>query len=133
VPRRRRLSSQARAIEWRSSAVRPLAHRRLEPAAARAGDLGRDQHGVARLRLQPLRQDLLGAAGPLRIGRHGIHLGGVEEEQAGVPGLVEDRQARGLVGHRAEGHRAEPDLGHDQAAAAEPALLHRDPSRWLRT
>ncbi len=101
-----------------------VAHRRLEPAAARARDLGGEQQRIAPASLHPLADDLFGARRPLRIGRHRIHLGEIDETETRVEGLVEDREALALVGHRAEGHRAEPDLGYAQARAAETSVLH---------
>ena len=101
-----------------------LAHRRQEPAAARSGDLGRDEQRVARLAGHPLADDLLAAPGVLAVRRHRVDLGDVEEVDAGIEGAVEDGAAGPLVGLIAEGHGAQADLRNDQAGAAKTAMLH---------
>jgi hypothetical protein len=102
----------------------PGAHRTAEPAAARPRHLARHDDGIPALALEPLAADLLRAAGGRGVGRHGVDLGDVDEVDACVVGLVEAGEAGGLVGHAAEGHRPQTDLGDGEAGLAEHALLH---------
>ena len=96
----------------------------LEPDVARARDLGGENDRIARLGLEPLADDFLGAADPLDVRRHGIAFGSVEEIDAGIVAHVEDAHAGGFIGLAAEGHRAHADIGNDNGGSAEAAVLH---------
>ena len=73
---------------------------------------------------EPAADDLLGAARGGEVAAERIDVGGVEERDARVGGVVEDRARRVLVDLQAEGHRAEADARHLEAGAAEPYVLH---------
>src|SRR3546814_4637405 len=98
---------------------RAAAARRLEPDVARPRHLGREDDRVARLRLHPAADDLLGPADPLDVGRYRIALGGVVDIDSGVEAAVEDAECRRLVGLAADGPRSPADIGDGDGAAAE--------------
>src|SRR5262249_35387211 len=110
----------------------PAAHRGPEPASAGARDLGGDQERLAApALLEPVADDLLAAPRPLRIRRHGIDLGDVEEVDALRVREVEHRVTLLLVREAAESHRAEADLRYHEAGPAESSRLHVGlPSQW---
>ncbi len=81
-------------------------HRLLAPTAA----LG-----------EPASDDLLGPALPLAPP---VHVGRVEEVDAGLVGGVHDREGVLLGGLRAEVHRAEAQSADRQAGAAQVGVLH---------
>src|SRR5207249_6074793 len=60
--------------------IRPTATDPVAPP--RAGDLARDDHSLAPAAREPATEDRLGAPLRLRVGRHGIHLGGINEVDA---------------------------------------------------
>ena len=99
-------------------------HRGLEPAARRPRHLGGHHDRVAPPVGEPLPADLLARPRVAGIRGHGVDLGDVDEVDPRVEGLVEAGEARRLVGHAAEGHRAETQLGNHQARSAESSLLH---------
>ena len=53
-----------------------------------------------------------------------IHVGGVEERDAGVRGGIHDRERGLLVALISERHRAEAQPRHLEAGAAETNVLH---------
>ena len=87
--------------------------------AHRHEELGREHDVVAPV-LQRLPDDLLRLTG-------GVHVGGVDEVDAGVEGGVDDadRVVVILVAPGAEHHRAEAELRDLDAGASERAVLHR--------
>ena len=96
------------------------------PAVAHeAVELGREDGLVAALAAlrEPRAEDLLGPAAVLAPA---VHVGGVEEVDAVLVGLVHDRVRGGLVGLRTEVHRPEDEPGHAQAGPAEVGVLHTD-------
>ena len=91
---------------------------------ARPGNLGRDQHGVARLGLHPAPDNLFGPPRILRIRRHRIVLRRVVESDPRLERLVENAMRHRLVGLVAERHRAHADVGHENRATAQAAAFH---------
>ncbi|MDT4867197.1 hypothetical protein FQZ97_1020930 [compost metagenome] len=98
-------------------------------AAGFAQHLGRDHHAVARHLqvLQRLTGDGFGEA-------VGVHVGGVDEVDAGIERAADEAFGLALLqladmvpdaGRAAEGHRAEAEFGNQEAGAAEFAVLHR--------
>jgi hypothetical protein len=78
---------------------------------ARAGDLGGDQILSRCWRLSQ-RPTMLSDAPQVSRGRHGVHLGGVEEIDAAGQREIELGVGIGFAGLLAEGHGAEADLGN---------------------
>ena len=103
------------AVHGRRAAANPV------EIARRAGDLGRDHDLLAPLALQPAPDDAFRHAESPGARRHGVHLGGVEEIDAGGERVVKLVVGIGFAGLLAEGHGAEADVGNDQLAAAERA------------
>ena len=102
--------------------------RRLLPASHGFGShrpeaLRRDDELVAAA-LQPAAEDLLGAAGGGEVAAERVHVGRVEEGDALLVGVIEDRARAVLVDLEAEGHGAEADAGDLEAGAAETNVLH---------
>jgi hypothetical protein len=84
--------------------------------------LGRDHEAAAArgaLLLQPVADDLFGAAGGLDSAAERVHVGGIEKVDAAFGRLVEDAVRHRLVGLQAEGHGAECEARHGEARAAE--------------
>ena len=90
--------------------------------------LGRDDEAVA-LALQPAADDLLGAARGVEVAAQRIGVGGVEEVDAALGGVVQDRDRCRLVALQAERHRAEAEPRDLQAGTAKTRMFHiRDAS-----
>ena len=100
------------------------AHRRAEPAVARAGDLGGQDDFIPAAGLQPAADDGFGDPAGFGTGRHRVDFGGVQEVDASLPGPVQDGQGGGFVGLQAERHGSQADVGDHQAAASEASALH---------
>ncbi len=102
-------------------------------AARRAGGLGRQDHLLARLRREPVADDLFASATGLRPRRHRIHFGRVDEVDSGGKGTVKlgMRFARAVL--LPEGHRAKADLRHLQGAVAQGPSFHASSSVWTPT
>ncbi|MNT00616.1 hypothetical protein D3C72_1350530 [compost metagenome] len=84
--------------------------------------LGGDHEAAAArgaLLVEPVADDLFGAAGGLDGAAQRVHVGGVKEVDAGVGGLVQDLVRHGLVGLQAEGHGAQGQAGHGEAGTAQ--------------
>ena len=89
----------------------------------RADALGGDDELVA-LALQPVADDLLGAARRVVAAAQRIDVGGVEEVDAAGRRGIEDGVALRHVALQAERHRAEAQPGDAQAGAAEFGVVH---------
>ena len=88
-----------------------------------ADAFGGDDELVA-LALQPVADDLLGAARGVVAAAQRIDVGGVEEvDPAGRRG-IHDGVALGHVALQAERHRPEAQLGNAQAGAAQFGVVH---------
>ena len=106
-----------------------ILHRADDPAARvalpvgvlahRVVELGGEDHVVAAAAGERLADDLLGLALP-------VDIGGVDEVDPGVQRGMDDpnRLVVIRVAPRAEHHRAEAELAHRDASAAEVAMLH---------
>src|SRR5262249_46185371 len=66
---------------------------------------------------QPAADDPLRLLSPVRVGR-------VEEVDAGIERGIHDLTTRGLVGLRAEVHRAETQGAHSDSGPTQVAILH---------
>ncbi|MNZ94866.1 hypothetical protein D3C78_1139840 [compost metagenome] len=74
--------------------------------------------------------DGFGGAAGLGLGRHRVHLGGVDEVDPGGLGAADLREALGLAvllapGHAAKRQRADPDIGRAEWAVNHRKLLHK--------
>ena len=98
--------------------------RRLDPAMARTRNLRRDQHGVARLGLDPAPDNLLRPPRILGVRRHRIVLGRVVEGDPRLERLVENAMRHRLIGLVAERHSPHADVGHVNRATAQAAAFH---------
>ncbi len=99
--------------------------RRVRPAVAPVEDLGGEHDLLPPLPAlgEPATDDRLGLAAAVDVGR-------VEEVDALFERRVHDGEAVGLVGPRAEVHRAEAQRAHPQAGSPECSVLH-DTLLWL--
>ena len=68
----------------------------------------------------------LGTALRLGLGRYRVDLGGIEDVDAAVEGVVHLGVALGLAVLLAEGHGAETQPGNFHAGAAKLAVIHGD-------
>ena len=98
------------------------------PGAVSPNDLGRDDHVLAR-HLQILQR----LAGDLLRHAPGVHVGGVDEVDAGVNRLAHEALCVGLLQATdlardavgaTEGHGAQAKLGDEQAGTAEGMVAH---------
>jgi hypothetical protein len=76
---------------------------------------------------EPFADDLLGAATGLPARRGGIHLGGIDEIDAPIQGIVHLLEALGLAVLLAPGHGAQADDADLDVAAAQSPVLHWRP------
>jgi hypothetical protein len=76
--------------------------------------------------LEPAADDALGAALGLGLGRNGIKLGGVEEIDAAINGIIHLGVALGLGVLLTIGHGSEADEAHIESCPAKLAILHDD-------
>jgi len=102
----------------------PVADRRHEPPRRRPGDLTGEDDALARLRLEPPPDDLLGLPRQVRARRHRVEFGGIEKVHSRRVRLVHHRKSRLLVALPRKRHRPEGDRADAQAAAADVAILH---------
>lgn len=79
---------------------------------------------AARLGLEPVPDEFLGAAVGLAPGRHRIHLGGVDEIDTVIEGVIELRAGFVKRVLLTEGHGAEADFRDFQAARTQCIELH---------
>jgi hypothetical protein len=96
-------------------------------AAGRPRHLG-GQHQLfagAWILLEPVADDGFGRAAGLGLGRHRVHLRGVDEIHAALQRAAEDGMRIGFVDLFTEGHGAKADGGDVQVAGAELDCLHR--------
>ena len=75
---------------------------------------------------EPMTKIGLGAALRLRLRRHRIHLGGIDEIDAVRDGVVQLRIGIGLRVLLAPCHRAEADLGDAEFRAGKRSVFHGD-------
>ena len=111
------------------------ARRRARPAGGRGTRRGPSRPGACGRRpwsrpATSVARDDVGqqvAEGPLALAV-AVDVGGVDERAAGVDEGGELHRRLVLVGVPAPGHRAQPQPGHDQAAAPQRPLLHGGPT-----
>ena len=84
----------------------------------------RRDHELVAAALQPAAEDLLGAAGGREVAAERVHVGGVEEGDALLVGVIEDGARAVLVDLESEGHGAEADPRDLEPGAAETNVLH---------
>ena len=87
-------------------------------------NLGCQDDGIAVLALHPAADNILRAANPFDIGRHGITLCRVEKVDTRVQTFVENAVRLGLIGLRPKGHGAHADIGHINGAFADATMFH---------
>lgn len=73
----------------------------------------------------------LGVAHAMRIGGDRVHVGGVEERDAGLDGGIHDGEGRVAIALAGKRHRAEREARHLKPGAAEASVLHAgDLTEW---
>src|SRR5690606_23756370 len=94
-------------------------------AVAGAGHLARqDPLGAIAADLEVVADDALGGAVGLGTRRHRVHLGGIEEVDAGGAGAVDMGEALGLAVLLAPGHAAQAEGANPDVAAAQLTVFH---------
>ncbi|MNP13392.1 hypothetical protein D3C76_1056710 [compost metagenome] len=105
--------------------VLQLAVADMADAVAGAGDLaGEDPVVAIAVLAEPVADDLFGARIGFRAGRYRVHLGGVDEVDAGCPGALDLREGFRLAVLFAPGHGSQAERTHLDVGLAERTVLH---------
>ena len=105
-----------------------LAHLGAQPghATRRAGHLGGQHHLLPRARVagEPVADDGFRRTAGFGLGRHGVHLGRVDEVHAAFERSVQHGVGVGLADLLAKGHGAQADGGDVQVGVVKGGRLH---------
>jgi hypothetical protein len=127
----------AQAREARVDRLGDHVGREIGPAVAnpfpspRTRNLAGNDDALAAATREPAAEVLFRAALGGGLGRHRIHLGGIDEVDALLQRVVELRMRVGFAVLLAPRHRAEADLGNVEVGARQCSMFHRFPCRTL--
>ena len=101
-----------------------MTNRWHKPARRRACNFSRDNKRVARLRLNPLPDYLLGDTDSFSIRRHWVDLGGIKKINTAIVRGIENLKRLFFVAPTAETHRAHADWRDTKATLADITVFH---------
>ena len=84
----------------------------------------RGEHKLVAPTLPPPTEDLFGAANGREVATERVHVGGVDERDAKVARVIEDRARARFVDLQSKGHRAQTNAGDVEPGAAQASVLH---------